>query len=218
MPIHNIPNLEPFDEKNIPLLVERVLPLWKVDGKDDAFNRRYVEMIIRTNMHKNEMQFQMCVSGELKAICFFAKKGDESVWPGKMGALTETARELKASGLGIFENKNSLSESDRAIFENGRRYLLQMEEKTFSLMSEADIKLCLFISLENGWGTKILNAASEKLMVEGIHNIYLWTDGECNVDWYFKNGFELVSEEEYKPFSRPGKPYMTYIFKKKIEE
>ena len=193
--------LKPFDEQNMPLLVDRVLHLWKVDGKDEKFNRLYVEMIIRTNLHENQMQLELRGNDEkcpIKAICFGAKKGDprNDEW---------------------YENLlKSLSASDREIFENGRRYLLGMDEKTFSLMSEDDVKLCLFISLEKGSGTEILSFAEAEFKMRGFKNLYLWTDCECNVDWYFKNGFELVLEEEFKPFSLPEKPYVTYIFRKAI--
>ena len=195
--------LEQFYETNIPLLVDRVLPLWKVSGMNDSFNRLYVEMIIRTNMHENGMQFQMSGNsgsfGEnFKAICFGAKLNDarSDEWYKK--------------------TLESLHYEERAVFENGRRYLLGMEEKTFSFMTEDDVKLCLFISLEKGWGTKILSGAQKYFVKAGFKNLYLWTDGECNVDWYFKNGFELVLEEEYSDFSRPGNPYMTYVFRKKL--
>lgn len=195
--------LEQFEETNIPLLVDRVMPLWKVRGMNDSFNRLYVEMIIRTNMHENGMQFQMSgknggSSGNLKAICFGAKLNDarSDEWYKK--------------------TLESLSYEERTVFENGRRYLLGMEEKTFSFMTEDDVKLCLFISLEKGWGTKILSGAQKYFVKAGFKKLYLWTDGECNVDWYFKNGFELVLEEEYSDFSRPGNPYMTYVFRKKL--
>lgn len=195
--------LEQFEEQNMPLLVERVLPLWKVSGYDEAFNRLYVEMIIRTNMHENKMQFQMSgkndgSSGKLKAICFGAEIND-----------TRSDDWYK-------KTLEFLSYEERAIFENGRRYLLGMEEKTFSFMNADDVKLCLFISLEKGWGTKILREAQKYFVEAGFKNLYLWTDGECNVDWYFKNGFELVLEEEYSEFSLPGKSYLTYVFRKKL--
>ena len=91
-----------------------------------------------------------------------------------------------------------------------------MDEKTFSFMNADDVKLCLFISLEKGWGTTILREAQKYFVEAGFKNLYLWTDGECNVDWYFKNGFELVLEEEYSEFSLPEKPYLTYVFRKKL--
>ena len=195
--------LEQFEEQNMPLLVDRVFPMWKVDCKGDSFNRLYVEMIIRTNMHENKMQFQMSEknggsSGKLKAICFGAEIND-----------TRNDKWYK-------KTLESLSFGDREILENGRRYLIRMDEKTFSFMNADDVKLCLFISLEKGWGTTILREAQKYFVEAGLKNLYLWTDGECNVDWYFKNGFELVLEEEYSEFSLPGKPYMTYVFRKKL--
>lgn len=190
--------LEEFDEKNIDAIVQRVLPLWHVDGADEDFNRKYVEMIIRTNMHQNHMQFQLCQNQQLCAIAFAAQKGDVS---------STTWLEKQLSLLG---------EQERFTFKTGRQYLLMMEEKTFALMSEKDVKLCLFVSLRKGFGSKILDMVTQKLKAAGYQNIYLWTDGECNVQWYFDNQFQLVQQEEYIPFSRPGQPYMTYIFKKSL--
>lgn len=77
--------LKQFDEKYISSLVNRLLPLWNVPGESEDFNRRYVEMIIRTNMHINDMQFMMTEKtagktsiSELKAIAFAAAKSDKS--------------------------------------------------------------------------------------------------------------------------------------------
>lgn len=230
--------LKHFDEKYISSLVNRLLPLWNVPGESEDFNRRYVEMIIRTNMHINDMQFMMtegvdsCPVGEpfscgvkspvceragktsiseLKAIAFAALKSDKSddAW---FTRLLEGA-----------------SSRERTIFQTGRRYLNYMEEKTFSLMKDDDVKLCLFVSLESGWGSRILSEAVKEFKARGYKNMLLWTDCECNVQWYFDNGWKLLSEEEYEPFSRgtggsgektddDRTKFMTYIFKKEIKD
>lgn len=190
--------LEKFDEENIPQLIERVLPLWNVDNATEDFNRLYVEMIIRTNMHENNLQFQLQEDNQLCSIAFAANKKD-------------------ISNNSWFENQYSLiDEQSKNSFSIGRKYLLSMEEKTFAYMNDNDIKLCLFISLKKGYGTKILSEASEHFKKLGYKNLYLWTDGECNVEWYFKNGFQLILEEIYEPFSSDDYKYMTYIFKKKL--
>lgn len=190
--------LEKFDEENIPQLIERVLPLWNVDNATEDFNRLYVEMIIRTNMHENNLQFQLQEDNQLCSIAFAANKKD-------------------ISNNSWFENQYSLiDEQSKKSFSIGRKYLLTMEEKTFAYMNDNDIKLCLFISLKKGYGTKILSEASEHFKKLGYKNLYLWTDGECNVEWYFKNGFQLILEEIYEPFSSDDYKYMTYIFKKKL--
>ena len=199
--------LKQFDEKYIPALVTRLLPLWNVPGESEDFNRRYVEMIIRTNMHINDMQFMMTEKDVLKSIAFAAAKSDKSddAW---FSWLLEGA-----------------STRERSIFQTGRRYLNYMEEKTFSLMKDDDVKICLFVSLESGWGSRILSEAVKEFKARGYKNMFLWTDCECNVQWYFDNGWELLSEEEYEPFSRgtggsgektgdDRTKFMTYIFKK----
>ena len=210
--------LKQFDEKYIPSLVNRLLPLWNVPGESEDFNRRYVEMIIRTNMHINDMQFMMTEKtagktsiSELKAIAFAAAKSD------------------KSDGSWFFKFLEGASSRERNIFQTGRRYLNYMEEKTFSLMKNDDVKLCLFVSLERGWGSRILSEAVKEFKARGYKNMLLWTDCECNVQWYFDNGWELVNEEEYELFSRgtggsgektgdDRKQYMTYIFKKEIKD
>ena len=210
--------LKQFDEKYIPSLVNRLLPLWNVPGESEDFNRRYVEMIIRTNMHINDMQFMMTEKtagktsiSDLKAIAFAAAKSD------------------KSDGFWFFKFLEGASSRERNIFQTGRRYLNYMEEKTFSLMKNDDVKLCLFVSLERGWGSRILSEAVKEFKARGYKNMLLWTDCECNVQWYFDNGWELVNEEEYEPFSRETggsgektgddiKQYMTYIFKKEIKD
>ena len=47
--------------------------------------------------------------------------------------------------------------------------------------------------------------------------MYLWTDCECNWEWYIKNDFTLVEESVYQKFSElDGEEYKTYVFKKAI--
>ncbi len=222
--------LKQFDEKYLPSLVTRLLPLWNVPGESEAFNRRYVEMIIRTNMHENDLQFMLTDDGE---TCSGGEgcSGEEKYISGE-AAGTEGIQELKAIAFGATKGDKSddgwfsrLVESASAregvIFENGRRYLNYMEEKTFSLMSPEDVKLCLFVSLETGWGSRILSEAVREFKSRGYKNMFLWTDCECNVQWYFDNGWELLCEEEYEPFSTGSgdgrTKYMTYIFKKPVE-
>lgn len=190
--------LEKFEEKYIPQIVERVLPLWHVDAATEDFNRLYVEMIIRTNMHENNWQFQIAEDEKLYSIAFCANKNDIS----NNDWLEKQYQKLNKDG------KNS--------FDFGRKYLLMMEDKTFAYMNNDDIKLCLFVSMQKGYGSKILNEVADFFRDKGYKNIYLWTDGECNVDWYFKNGYQLINEEVYEPFSSEDYKYMTYIFKKPL--
>ncbi len=221
---------EHFDEKYIPSLVTRLLPLWNVPGESEDFNRRYVEMIIRTNMHINDMQFMMTEKTAGKDDSKGSPAGGDAVTDYKLKAIAFAASKSDKSDDAWFTRLLECSSSrERTIFQTGRRYLNYMEEKTFSMMKDDDLKLCLFVSLERGWGSSILSEAVKEFKARGYKNMLLWTDCECNVQWYFDNGWELLSEEEYEPFSRgtggsgektgdDRKQYMTYIFKKEIKD
>ena len=215
--------LKHFDEKYISSLVNRLLPLWNVSGESEDFNRRYVEMIIRTNMHINDMQFMMTEKTGGKDDSEESPAGGDAVTDYKLKAIAfAAAKSDKSDGSWFFKFLEEASSRERNIFQTGRRYLNYMEEKTFSLMKNDDVKLCLFVSLERGWGSRILSEAVKEFKARGYKNMLLWTDCECNVQWYFDNGWELLSEEEYEPFSTGSgigrKQYMTYIFKKEIKD
>lgn len=222
--------LKHFDEKYISSLVNRLLPLWNVPGENEDFNRRYVEMIIRTNMHINDMQFMMTEKSAGKVDSEGSPAGGDAVTDCKLKSIAfAAAKSDKSDGSWFFKFLEDASSRERNIFQTGRRYLNYMEEKTFSLMKNDDVKLCLFVSLERGWGSRILSEAVKEFKACGYKNMLLWTDCECNVQWYFDNGWELVNEEEYEPFSRgtggsgektgdDRKQYMTYIFKKEIKD
>ncbi|MCR5495221.1 MAG: hypothetical protein K6F15_06240 [Treponema sp.] len=218
--------LKQFDEKYIPSLVKRLLPLWNVPGESEDFNRRYVEMIIRTNMHINDMQFMMTEKTAGKDDSKGSPAGGDAVTDYKLKAIAFSALKSDKSDDAWFTRLlEGASSCERTIFQTGRRYLNYMEEKTFSLMKDDDLKLCLFVSLERGCGSRILSEAVKEFKVRDYKNMFLWTDCECNVQWYFDNGWKLLNEEEYDPFSRgtggsgektddDRTKFMTYIFKK----
>lgn len=191
--------LEKFDTENIPQIVDRVKSMWSPDYGDDDFKLLYTEMVVRHNMAANDIQFQLTENDKLCAITFAEKKDEENSieqW---------------------FQCKYKLLTADQQIFfKNGREYLHMMDQKTFSYMNEDDVKLSLFVSLETGWGKKILTAAMDFFRSRGYKNMFLWTDCECDVDWYFERGYELVEKSVYEPFCGDGFEYLTYIFKKKL--
>ena len=92
-----------------------------------------------------------------------------------------------------------------------------MDEKTRAFMQEDDIQLTLYISRKKGCGSKLLNELCNQLRAKGWKNLYLWTDCECDWEWYTDHDYELVSKDVYGPFSEEdGKDYLTFIFKKTL--
>lgn len=184
--------------KHLDPIIDRVVELWSPPTDDMTFRRLYVEAIIRQNAAGNDMQFQLSENGEIRSIAFASRLGEHTPWYGWWQ-----------------EKFNSLPEEYQKMLSLSRSYLSLMDEKTYRYMNKDDVKLSLFVSAESGWGKPVLEGAMDFFRSRGFKNLYLWTDCECNVDWYVSRGYELVEEGTYEPFSY-DEPYRTYIFKKPL--
>ena len=198
-------NLEAFDFNNINQVVNRVTDCWGLQNAPQNIRRLYAEAVVRLDMHDNKMQFQLTnpmlpsQKASLMAIACSSTKNEKpnaDIWWNK-----------------IFPMLNSRQQQ---AFSTCRNYLAMMDQKVYSLMTQTDVKLDLFISTAPGWGKKLLNPVFDFYRQQGFKTVYLWTDCECNVDWYFKNNYQLVNKESYEPFSHNGQEYWTYIFKKAL--
>ncbi|MBQ0003424.1 MAG: hypothetical protein KBT21_07780 [Treponema sp.] len=191
--------LEKFNSKYIPQIVERVKPIWTPQDASDDFKKLYAEAIVRQNGADNDMQFMHTDGGRLLAVTFSETKNE-----------TNSAGEWLKK---VFENS---TDKEKKILGVSRDYLSMMDQKTFSYMTDSDVKLSLFVSIAKGEGKKILDETIAFYKSRGFKNMYLWTDCDCNVDFYFNHGYELVEEGTYDAFSRPEEEYKTYVFKKGI--
>ena len=195
-------HLEPFNLENLPLVVDIVEPLWFPPVGDKEFKRFNVEYIVRNNICENDYRFQLVQAGlqnDILSAAFFARKGDYSIVEEWFSRESQRFPEewKKASGM-------------------SKNYLTMMDERTLAIMNDDDIKLSLFVSRKPGAGSQILEKCCEKLRAEGWKNLYLWTDCDCNWQWYIKHGFSLVQEDIYEPFSSEHQDYKTWIFKRKL--
>ena len=194
--------LESFNFENLPLIVDVVEPLWFPPVGDKEFKRFNVEYIVRNNLSENNYNFQLVdgnAHNEILAAAFFARKGDYSIveeW--------------------FSRESQRFPEEWRAASGMSKTYLTLMDERTLSLMNDDDIKLSLFVSRKPGAGSQILEQTCNQLRAEGWKNLYLWTDCDCNWQWYIKHGFTLVQEDTYEPFSDEDQDYKTWIFKRKL--
>lgn len=209
-------HVEPFDSKNIPELVRWVTPLWSMMDFDTGTSmmdwdtnmsnkikgRKLdldVEFIVRHNIFYNEFAFQLVQEKELQAVAFAARKDEENhalQW--------------------LEENSGHLSAKEAESLQRVVVYLEQMDAKTCSFMEKEDIRLSLFASSQRGCGGMILQQLEERLRDAGFKGMYLWTDSDCNHQWYPTHGFTLVEAARNETFSTPDKNFMTYIFKKKL--
>ena len=190
--------IQPFEMKNIPLILDVVVPMWSPPAEDIAFRRFYVENIVRSNCFENDFRFQL-VAPDFSSMAFFARKNDI----------------CKAEDWFQSESKRFTEEKLRSS-QMGKVYIELMDQKTRAFMNDDDIQLTLYVSRKKGCGSKLLDDLCGRLKSQGFKNLYLWTDCECDWQWYTKHGYELISSEVYKPFSSKDEDYLTYIFCKKL--
>ena len=205
-------NYSEFDLKNIPRIVDLVENMWAPPEAERSFRRFYAEYVIQSNISEYEYSIQglqeNCddLNGNPFAAAAFATKKHHS---------SEKKGLDKWFAAACSQEKN-LTDSQIYSFKLSRTFLDLMDSRVYSLMNEDDIKLALFVSLKKGCGAPLLEVFKRELASRGYKNMYLWTDCECNYDWYFKHGFELVEKELYQPFSRPDEPYYTFVFRQKL--
>lgn len=212
--------IQPFDMKNIPLMLEVVLPMWSPQKWDMAFRRFYVEHIIRSNYFENDYHYQLMEKAENTGLHeSLLHELRDSPTPGEFCAMAFFARKsdiCKAEDWLVLEGKKFPQDQQRST-EIGKSYIELMDEKTRSFMKDDDIQLSLYISRKKGCGSKLLNELCDRLRTQGWKNLYLWTDCECDWQWYTNHGYELVSKDVYEPFTeQDGEDYLTYIFKKAL--
>lgn len=196
--------LSRFDMKNLPQVMEVVLPLWRPPSDDENFVRMDVEFIVRNNIYQPSFSFQLAdktcsPDNELLSAAFFTLKDD-----------TNTARDWLA------EQAKNVTASQKVSLEMVKTYLEYMDKKALSFMNDDDIKLSLYVSRKRGCGAALLEKVLPRLAAKGYKNLYLWTDSDCNWNWYVDHDYELVSKELYGPFCEPGRDYTTFVFKKPL--
>lgn len=193
----------PFEMKNIPLILDVVVPMWSPPVGNAEFKRFNVEYIVRNNIFENDMRFELLAGdaepGEFGSAAFFTTKG----------------MVCKATEWYDVESKRFPAELGVAS-EMSRTYIELMDKKTQALMNDDDIQLTLYVSRKPGCGSLLLNELCTRLKNNGYKNLYLWTDIECNWEWYVKNGYELMQQEFYEPFSEEHEDYKTFIFRKTL--
>lgn len=188
--------LQPFDDKNIPLLVKAVTPSWSMVNWENSFRDVDIEFIIRNGIFYNEFALQLQNDKELLAVAFVEKQN-------------ETNDALNW----LQNNKKELTENEEKGLNLVVQYLQEMDSRVHDFMTKDDVKLSLFISLKSGYGEKIFQKIKTLLKKKNYKSLYLWTDSDCNYNWYPKHGFSLVEERPYSQFSTEETDFKTYIFK-----
>ena len=195
-----------FDQANIPHILDVVAADWSPPQADMAFKRFYAEYTVRHNIWDAKYSLQATDDeGHFLVACFSAERGaKEGLEKADKWILDQT------------DGGKLLTEEKKNSFAVSRSYLSMMDKKTAALMNDDDIKLVLFVSCQKGAGFPLLEKFKAELKAHGYKNMYLWTDSDCNYDWYFRRGYELVEKGIYEPFSGENEPYCTFVFRQKL--
>ncbi len=192
--------MESFDYKNLGKIIEVVYPLWRIPSESRKFNDIYVEYLVRKNIYLSEYSFQL--SDDNGEFC--------------SSAFLERIRDSNESEKWLLEHMGKLSAGEKDKMEVLKTYLEYMDKTAISSMSQKDIKLSLFVSAKKGWGKKLVEESFSLAASQGYEQVYLWTDCECDYEWYFNHGFTLVKQGIYEPLSTKDFDFSWYVFKKSI--
>lgn len=114
-----------------------------------------------------------------------------------------------------FENKVKIlkNEKEQQIALDLFNYLETCGKEVKTIMTDDDIFLGLFVSIQKGCGKKLLSKLNDICKENSKKNIYLWTDTTCDYKYYRKNNFTLLKEVE--TFIN-GKLIKTLIYRKSV--
>lgn len=113
----------------------------------------------------------------------------------------------------IKQTQTLKNDTEREIALGLLDYLELCGSEVKKIMAEDDIMLCLFVSVQKGFGRELLAKLTETCIENGIKNIFLWSDTTCDYEYYSKNNFILVKEVKN---ILNGKPVTTVIYKKEL--
>lgn len=191
---------EPFNIDFFPQIIDFVKPMWSFSEWEASFRKIYTETILRNNFFQNELTFQLAKNNKLLSAMFFQKKSEKNnliKW--------------------VLDNSDNLTSKQKFSLNLCIEYLTFMDSKVHKHMKENDIKLSLFVGIEKGYGSILFEEVWIKIKKQNYKNMLLWTDCECNWEWYIKKGFDLIEESVYQKFNKATTEYKTYIFKKAIK-
>lgn len=103
-----------------------------------------------------------------------------------------------------FYNQNGFAErlkllkdkNEQKIAQDLFNYLETCGREVKNVMTDDDIFLGLFVSIQKGCGKQLLLKLVEACKKNNKNKIYLWTDTTCDYEYYEKNNFTLLKETE----------------------
>lgn len=170
---------------------------YELGGADPALNRFIHEYLVRYYDVNRRYSFSIATE-RLAAFLLAGFKKDKN----------DCDRWFER-GLSFF------SPEKRKIAQEYRSYLDRNGNAVKKIMGECDVQMGLFMSRVGGTGRMLLQNLESICRKSGVGNLFLWADATCNVQYYGKNGFEILERFENNAFSDAA-CLETCIFKKRL--
>lgn len=191
-----------------------ILDTWKIE--DDFTNEKAVDLYMDAFLYDYLAwsNYKIVVMDGNKIAGFLLGRSDKKSYYGKI---------LKYKPVAMFAKfRLFVQPSGR----DGLRILRITDRVNRKLMKhhtkDYEGELCLFsVSKEykgKGYGTQMLERFHEFLKKTGATNYFLYTDTDCNVGFYERFGYELISLDTVEFFSDNEETAKYYMYSKKLIE
>ena len=196
-----IEKISTFNFDNIPQILKVIQPMWTAPTMRESYARIYAELILRSNIFENDFNLQLENENGFCSAAFGTVKGEKNF-----------ARDW----LNKIISEENFSEEEILWFKRCVSYIENNDRILQSYMTENDIQLSLFVSTVKGYGKPVLEEFLQRARSCGFRRLFLWTDIECNWQYYPAHGFELIEENVNELYSKPDLPHKVFFYKKDI--
>lgn len=195
--------IKQFIPERIDEVTQMAMEVWgKKQGAHDAKAARlFCQHLSRYSLYTTDLAFQAEDEEGLQGIAFAWLPGDKN-----------------DAALWLRSQFPIMTKEEQQTLLTNERYLMRTDAELQSKMVPNSAKLSFFISQKPGYGSPVLNALIERLRERGIEWLYLWTDYNCNWQYYPKHGYEQIGQGIVPEFSTADENYNYMFFRKKIKQ
>lgn len=111
--------------------------------------------------------------------------------------------------------KKNLKEENTKGILGYKKYLDESKAIMKPYLNKCDVVLSLFVSNIKGGGRTLMNTLFTTLKNDGFKQVFLWTDTECDFDFYYHNKFEEIVRTK-GPSLLNIKDIETMVFKRNL--
>jgi len=191
-----------------------ILDTWKIE--EDFSNEKAVDLYMEAFLYDYLAwsNYRLVVTDGSKIIGFLLGRSDKKSYYRKILKYKPKAMIAKIRMFGQQSGRDGLR--ILRITDRVNRKLMKHHTKDY------EGELCLFSVAKEykgkGYGTQLLERFHEFLIKTGATNYFLYTDTDCNIGFYERFGYELISLDTVEFFPDEEETAKYYLYSKKLVE